>query len=71
MSSFKSSFEEFVHYVMNIPGRANIWTGRYKKVHSVLCAMLFYLNFLLLNTNRTNPLYLHPKGRLAKQCVFW
>lgn len=55
---------------MNIPGRANIWTGRYKKIPSALLCYAGLFGFLLLNTNGTNPLYLHQKGRLAKRCVF-
>lgn len=51
---------------MNIPGRANIWTGRYKKTHSALLCYVVLFAFLLLNTNVTNQ-----KGRLAKWCVFW
>lgn len=57
--------------MMNIPGRANIWTGRYKKVPSALSCYAVLFGFLLLNTNGTNPLYLHQKGHLAKWCVFW
>lgn len=46
---------------MSIPGRANIWTGRYKKVPSALLCYAGLFGFSLANTNKANP-----KGRLAK-----